>query len=189
MAYPGYQPPPPGYGYQQPPVAGYQPPPQGGPIVRAKRYYYYLTSCLNGLVISVPEGSTEPTRVCTAPKKPVKNANNQLWFLDDAGEGYYYIVSKLKPDDTLVLDIEGRSTENDARVKTSHRKPEHKSRQDRANQMWRVDPDGTIVSALHGKVMDVKGRNTAPGTPIVMFGKKAAHDRPQNQQWRLEPAQ
>ena len=119
-------------------------------------------------------------------KNPVKNANNQLWFLDDAGEGYYYIVSKLKPDDTLVLDIEGRSTENDARVKTYHRKPDHKPRQDRANQMWRVDPDGTIVSALHGKVMDVKGRNTAPGTPIVMFGKKAAHDHPQNQQWRLD---
>ena len=55
--------------------------------------------------------------------------------------------------------------------------------------MWRTDPDGTIVSALHGKVVDVKGRNTAPGTPIIMYVKKKAHQNPQNQQWMLEPAQ
>ena len=213
MAYPP-PPPPPGYGYQQPPGYGYQqpppsagypgyqhPPPTGypgyqpppttapGPIIRPKPYYYYLTSCLNGFVIDIPGEGTEPTRVCTNPKRPVRDAKSQLWFLDDAGEGYFYIVSKIKSDASLVLDIEGKKRHNDAFVKTYHRKREHKPIEERANQMWRVDPDGTIVSAMHGKVLDVKGRKTLPGTPIVMFDKKPAHKQPENQQWRLEPVQ
>jgi len=40
----------------------------------------------------------------------------------------------------------------------------------RPNQLWDFERDGTIRSKI-GKVLDIRGGNTAPGTPLIAYCK------------------
>lgn len=134
-------------------------------------------------------GYQERSRVSVCPQQKTR-VDCQLWFLDDAGDGCVYICSKCDPVGRLVLDIEGAKTGKGASIIIYHRKDPERNCKDTelpANQKWRVQPDGTLVSALNNFVLDIKGAKREAGTPIITYPKKVS-GQITNQLWTLEPA-
>lgn len=155
--------------------------------VRKQPFYYYIKSGMHEFVLEV-NGKSERSRINVCPKREVP-VDNQLWHLDDVGDGFVYICSKLDPLGGLVMDIERAKTGRCANIIIYHRKDPERSSRDKtpANQKWKFQSDGTIVSALNGLVLDVKGAKREAGTPLITYPRKEA-GLISNQQWYFEPA-
>ena len=155
--------------------------------VRPAPRYCYIKSRMHDFVLEA-NGNSERSGVSVCQKRKVP-VDHQLWFLDDAGDGFVYICSKLDPTGGMVLDIKGASTGKRANIIIYHRKNPERSSRDKnpANQKWKLQPDGTIVSALNGYVLDVKGAKREERTPVITFPMKES-GLLTNQLWSLEPA-
>lgn len=126
--------------------------------------HYLIVSKLNGLVLDIEGGSSQPgARVITFHKH---NKDNQLWY-DDPSTGT--IRSKLNG---FCLDIEG-----DQRLRVMPYQPGD------PNQQWERDPQGYIRNRVHrNKVLDIARANTSEGADICMWDATNG----QNQQWNFE---
>ena len=139
--------------------------------------FYYIKSRMHGYVLDVyGERQSPGTDVILYPKKPGA-ADNQLWYFEDAGDGFVYICSKLNG---LVLDIYGASGRRGTKIILWHRKS---SPEITANQKWKIDGD-FIVSALHAQVLDVKGASKAEVTPLIVWSKNVVDN--EHQRWEIE---
>ena len=138
---------------------------------------YYIKSRMHGYVLDVYRGRQSPgADVILFPKNPGA-ADNQLWYFEDAGDGFVYICSKLNG---LVLDICGGSGGRGTKLILWHRNSPPESM---SHQKWKIDGD-FIVSALHGQVLDVKGGSKAKATPLIVWSKNAVDN--ENQRWEIE---
>ena len=118
----------------------------------------------HGFDVSYEQGSTTVTRYLGAPPK-----------------GYFFLVSQLNQ---FVIDIEGKSTADGARLISYPRKDAGTE-----NQLWRFEAgqDGYffIVSKLNNHVIDIANSSTAPVTPLISWPRNTPVSS--NQQWQLEP--
>lgn len=137
---------------------------------------YFIRSKMHDYVLDVEGGKTQPgTKVILYPKKNPP-AKNQLWTLEDAGDGYVHIVSALTG---MVLDIQSGSRQAGALVIKWHRKQGRPA--DTANQRWQIKGD-MIISAMHGMVLDIQGASRNPSTPLIVWHNKSS----ENQQWAFD---
>lgn len=120
---------------------------------------FYLRSPLNGFVIDLPGGATQPgTRPIMYPRNSPQSTNQQ-WILGSSG----HIRSAANPD--MVLDIEGAKTQPGTAVILW---TEHKPAQ--PNQQWDFDAEGRIRSRLDPRlVLDIKDGNPAQGAQLIVW--------------------
>ena len=104
--------------------------------------------------------------------------NNQIWILEDAGDGYYFLVSK---NSGKVLDVAGASQEPGANVLQWFKHGGD-------NQQWKLEDAGdgySFVVAKHsGQVLDVAGASQEPGANVLQWPKHGGD----NQKWQLSNA-
>ena len=138
--------------------------------------YYHIQSKQTGCVLEIQSACAHPRTYIVVNQKSTnpEGEAHQMWYLEDAGNGYFYIVSKLN---SLVVDIKGASSTQGAYLIMWHRKspPENV-----ANQKWKFEGD-TIVSQLNGQVLEVRGASTSAGAYVVMSNKK--EPLPEHQHW------
>ncbi len=149
--------------------------------------YYFITSKLNGNVLDIQGGNTDPKTPIISYPQNSPTSDNQLWQLvptgpiDPAGgQSQYYIQSKLNG---FVLDIEGGNT-NPATPIISYPINSPASN----NQIWQIiesDIEGYfyITSLLNSYVLDIEGGNPAPETPIISYPQNSPTS--DNQLWSL----
>lgn len=113
----------------------------------------------------------------------------QLWYIDDAGDGYYRIACR--DDPSLVLDVNGGGTADKTGVIVSTRKDSNGE-----NQMWRLVGldttadgsdafDGKVFTLAPGHAADMRlalaAYSTANGTQMVIYDA-LEHE---SQRWRF----
>lgn len=95
--------------------------------------YYYIKSKSNGKVIDVPESKAEDGR--TLQCYSYNGGNNQLWRLENMGDGTYCIHSKL--NDSFVWDVWGASWDNGSAIALTYQ-------HGRPNQRFRFIHTSTV---------------------------------------------
>ena len=150
---------------------------------KPEQYYYIKNS---GYVLSLSGDINRPDQQLTGTRITIKEklrdgvlADSQMWYLEDAGDGYCYIVSKLNG---LVLDIKGANWMASTPLILW---PKNSPPTVIANQKWKIDvKKGAIVSQLNGQLLHVLQPGKS-GSPVVMMGKK--EEEAQQQTWEFEP--
>ena len=108
-------------------------------------------------------------------------ADSQLWYLEDAGDGYCYIVSK---QNGLILDIPKAQWEMGTPLIIW---PKNSPPTVIANQKWKIyEKAGVIMSQLNGQVVAMQQPETV-GSKIVMMKRKGQLEDGSSQQWQFEP--
>jgi hypothetical protein len=108
-------------------------------------------------------------------------ADSQLWYLEDAGDGYCYIVSK---QNGLLLDINRGQWNVGTPIMIW---PKNSPPTVIANQKWKIyENEGVIVSQLNGQVVAVQQPETV-GSKIIMMKRKGQLEDGSSQQWEFEP--
>jgi RHS repeat-associated protein len=129
--------------------------------------YSFIQSKLNGYVIDILNGSTQPQAPLDAYPQKTTGTDNQLWRLipDPAFPGYFFIQSKLNG---YMIDIPyGSNSQPQAPLDAS---PLTTTSLD--NQLWRLVPDpagsgySSIQSKLNGSVIDILNGSTQPEAPL-----------------------
>lgn len=147
--------------------------------------YYHISN--SGYVLALDGDTSRPdqqlagTRIVIKEKLRDKTlAGSQMWYLEDAGDGYCYIVSKLNG---FVLDISGaRWTASTPLILWPKNSPPTVI----ANQKWKIDvKEGAIVSQLNGQVLQVQQPGKA-GSPVVMMPRKGIIEDAESQRWGFE---
>ena len=148
--------------------------------------YYYIKNrsyvmALNGN-IDRPDQQLAGTHVVMKEKLVDKTiAQNQLWYLEDAGDGYCFIVSK---QNGFLLDTERAQWDIGTPIILW---PKNSPLTVIANQKWKIDKkEGVIVSQLNGQVIAVQQPETV-GSRIVMMKRKGQLEDGSSQQWEFEP--
>ena len=136
--------------------------------------YYYIKNChdrgyvmaLNGN-IDCANQQVAGTLVVTKEKLLDKTiAQSQLWYLEDAGDGYCYIVSK---QNRFVLDIQGAQWYIGTATIIC---PKNSPPTVITNQKWKIyEKEGVIVSQLNGQAVTVQQPQTV-GSKIMMAKRK-----------------
>lgn len=159
----------------------------------SKQYYYIKNVQQSQSVLSLagevdrPDRQFAGTRVVIKEKLDPSDAG-QKWYLEDAGDGYCYIVSMLNG---LVLDIDMASWAVGTPVIMW---PKNSPPKVIANQKWKIDQEeGVIVSQLNGQVVQARlsslpARPHVHTWPVVTMKRTALHHyEKQKQQWEFEP--
>jgi len=138
--------------------------------------FQYIESNLHGKVLNVERGQAiAGAHIILYSKNPA--ADSDKWSLQDAGNGYFHIVSKL--DQNMVIDVEHGQAKEGAQLLLYNRKYPASN-----NQLFRWHGE-SIQSALGGDlVLDVEGANRADGTKAILWGHKEGNYVP-NQTWRV----
>ena len=151
---------------------------------KPEQYYYIKNSVY---VLAVDGDINRPDQQLTGTRIVIKEklrdrvlADSQMWYLEDAGDGYCYIVSKLNG---FVLDIDGAKwTVSTPLILWPKNSPPTVI----ANQKWKIDvKKGAIVSQLNGQVLHVQ-QPGKPGSPVIMMGRKGIVEDAQPQMWEFE---
>ena len=104
--------------------------------------------------------------------------NNQKWYLEPTGDGYYVFKSVATGK---VVDVSGKSTSNGGDVIQWQKNGGW-------NQQWKiVAVDGgcyKFINRHSGKAMDVSGRSTADNADVIQWDDNGGW----NQHWKIEPA-
>ena len=154
-------------------------------LVLSKIQYYYIKNERSGWVLSLQERQdqyhVQGTKVVIQRKVDNADDSRQLWYLEDAGDGYYYIVSK---SSQLVLDIHSGSWQMKAPLIVW---PKNSPPTIIANQKWKIDlEEGAIVSQLNGQLVEVQNPDSV-GSPVIMMRKKRESEDASPQRWVFEP--
>ena len=153
-----------------------------------QQYYYIKNRHDRGYVMALngnidrPDQQLAGTLVVAKEKLLDKTiAQSQLWYLEDAGDGYCYIVSK---QNGFVLDIQGAQWDiGTATIIWPKNSPPTVI----ANQKWKIyEKEGVIVSQLNGQAVTVQQPQTV-GSKIVMAKRKGQMEDGSSQQWVFEP--
>ena len=147
---------------------------------------YYIKS--GSFVLSLagdvdrPDQMLAGTRIVIKEKVRDKLAvGSQLWYLEDAGDGYCYIVSMLNG---FVLNINNAQWTMSTPVILF---PRSSPPTVIANQKWKIDEkEGVIVSQLNGQVLHVQ-QNGISGSYVIMMKKIGATEEAVSQKWEFEP--
>ena len=104
--------------------------------------------------------------------------NNQKWYLEPTGDGYYAIKSVATGK---VVDVEKKSTQNGGDVIQWQSNGGY-------NQQWKIESVGNgyykIVNRNSGKCLDTSGASTADNADVIQWSYGGGY----NQQWSIEPA-
>lgn len=126
--------------------------------------YWIIGSPVSGKVLDVSEGSGIDGTNAGANVQlwEYNGGDNQLWTLEPAGDGYFYIKSKL--DNNLVLDLWGAQADNGTNIAVS----EFHGGDNQQWYLWDISvtlrPDWTATSytvsydALDGTLLDENGK-------------------------------
>lgn len=108
---------------------------------------------------------------------PATGTADHVWRFEDAGDGYFRIVSNLTGK---CVDVSGVSTADGARVVQW-------SYVGGANQQWRLAWAGAgvfkVIARHSGKLLEVSGQSTADGAIVTQWGDLNLA----NQKWRIIP--
>ncbi|KAL5505967.1 hypothetical protein EMCRGX_G007520 [Ephydatia muelleri] len=130
----------------------------------------YIETHLNGFVLDIEEGcQANGAKVISYPKNSPPSPN-QLWYLDYQPDGSFLIVSKLNGK---VLDCVGQGIEEQLIVWDRH-----------GGENQRFRREGNYLVTMRGLVVDVKGSNQAPKTPIIQYSKNSPASS--NQQFSIK---
>ena len=103
---------------------------------------------------------------------------SQLWLLEAAGNGYYYLVAQ---HSDKALDVAGANTEDKANVLQWQKHGGD-------NQQWKLDTAGDgyyyLVAKRGGKVLDVADASRGEGANVIQNTKSGSD----NQKWKIEDA-
>jgi len=133
--------------------------------------FFYIRSYLNGLVLDIEGGSSEPGTPCILwPQKEFQDSINQLWFQDP----HTGTIRSALND--LCLDFLGD------RVCIN---PYEAGNPD---QQWSTHGPFIINHDNPMHVLDVVGNDTEPGAAICRWERKAEATDNRNQKWRMENA-
>jgi len=128
--------------------------------------YFQIKGRQSGLYLDVKGASTSPRTPVILWNK--NNGDNQIW--------YHHPLTKTirSKASNMCLDLNG------------DRLCIAQYQSGRAEQHWAFNPSSNSIDSLsrHGKVLDVVGEGTAPGTEVCSWDR---HGGP-NQQFQLEPA-
>ena len=132
----------------------------------------YIETDLNGFVLDIEDGcQANGAKVISYPRNSPPSPN-QLWYLDYQPDGTFLIVSKLNGK---VLDCAGQGIEEQLIVWDRH---------GGENQRFRRDENYLVT--MRGLVVDVKGSNEAPKTPIIQYTCNRNCPASDNQQFSIE---
>ena len=148
--------------------------------------YYYIKN--GSFVLSLSGDINRPDQLLAGTAIVIKEkvrdklaAGSQMWYLEDAGDGYCYIVSMLN---RFVLDIKGAQWNMSTPVILW---PKNSPPTVIANQKWKIDvEEGVIVSQLNGQVLQVQ-QNEKSGSPVIMMKKIGVAEDAVSQRWEFEP--
>ncbi|MDB4727917.1 RICIN domain-containing protein [Saprospiraceae bacterium] len=129
--------------------------------VDAEKIYFQIVAKHSGLALDVFEASTDNDVKITQFNST--EANNQLFYLEDKGDGYFQIIAK---HSGLAMGVEGSSTENMAAIKQLTVTGDD-------NQLFKIEDKGDgyfQITAKHsGKALDVPGSSTQSGEAIIQW--------------------
>lgn len=137
-------------------------------IKKLSNHEYQITCEKSGKALDVAGASASAgTNVWQYSKN---NSNAQRWRFIDAGNGYYYIVSKLG----TVLDVNGASTTNGANVQTYTLNKSNAQKWKLSEVKYATPEEGTytISTALStNKVLDIASGSTNDGANVQLYEK------------------
>lgn len=154
------------------------------PSIPQKYYYIKNRSCVMALNGNPDHPDQQLAGTLVVLKEKIVDitiADSQLWYLEDAGDGYCYIVSK---QNGLLLDIQGAKWEMGTHLMIW---PKNSPPTVIANQKWKIyEEEGVIISQLNGQVVGVQQPETI-GSKIIMMKRKGQLEDGSSQQWEFEP--
>ena len=117
--------------------------------------FYKITNVMNGRYMNVLNNSTAPANIISFN---AGCAPNEQWYLEYAGNGYYYIRNRLS---ALYLEVIEKSSSNGVNIRQNRKATTDAARQ---LQMWRILP------------IDVDYETNAPAQPqgLTAEGRQAA---------------
>jgi len=102
--------------------------------------------------------------------------NNQKWYLEPTGDGYYYLKSVATGK---VVDVSGKSKSNGGDVIQWQKN-------NGTNQQWKIESVGDgyykLINRNSGLALDVSGRTTADNGDVIQWSYSGGW----NQQWKIE---
>ena len=138
--------------------------------------YYFIQSKLNDLVLDIDGyNSGRAGRLNMYSQKDMADADNQLWYFVEAGNGQYAIHSKLNNFALTSISVEG-----DPRFMTY-------PADGTTYQRWSLEFKGTeafITAAAYGLVVNINRGKTDRGAMVGIYEKNGED----HQWWRFIPA-
>ncbi|KAL5505976.1 hypothetical protein EMCRGX_G007529 [Ephydatia muelleri] len=135
-----------------------------------QRQDVYIETHLNGFVLDIEESNpANGAKVISYPRNS-PTSPNQLWYLDYQPDGTFLVVSKLNGK---VLDCGGQVVEEQLIVWDRH-----------GGENQRFRREGNYLVTMRGLVVDVKGSNQSPKTPIIQYSKNSPASS--NQQFSIK---
>lgn len=138
---------------------------------------YYLTSKVSGKVLDVAGGSIADMGNIQQWEKA--GVDQQKWMLEDAGDGYYFLVSK-KSGKVAAVDINSAKNKNNVIQYGKIAAAE--------DQKWKLEDAGNgyfyLVNKLSKKFLDVAGGKPENGVNVQQCEKNGTDA----QKWRFEVA-
>ncbi|GLY96924.1 RICIN domain-containing protein [Actinoplanes sp. NBRC 103695] len=129
----------------------------------------------SGKVLAIQDMSTANGAQLT--QWPPTGTADHVWHFEDAGSGYFRIVSD---HSAKVVEVTGGATTDGARIV-------QRDYASAANQQWRLAWTGlstfAIVARHSGKLLEISGQSTADGAVATQWGDLGLA----NQRWRLVP--
>ncbi|BAY42914.1 extracellular exo-alpha-L-arabinofuranosidase [Scytonema sp. HK-05] len=139
---------------------------------------YYLTAKVSGKVLDVSGGSTDNGANIQQWEKG--GVDQQKWRLEDAGNGYYYLVSQ-KSGKVAAADYKGVTGTNLNNVVQYDKVGAEE-------QKWKLEDAGngyfSLVNKATGKLLDVEGAGLTDGTNVQQCEKNGTDA----QKWKFETA-
>jgi hypothetical protein len=154
----------------------------GSPVLPALGKDYYVRSKVSGKVLDIAGGYTENrTNIHQWAKAGVPN---QIWQLEDAGDGYYYLISK-NSSSVAAVDIYDFNVNYHEKIGSSE---EQKWKLENAGEKWKLEYAGDgyfyFVNKLSGKVLDVENSGGENGTNVQQYERNGTDA----QKWKFEAA-
>ena len=113
-------------------------------------------------VLEIQKGYHEARSYITVSECKGPQAWYQHWYLEKAGDGFVYIISRLNG---LVLDIKGGSQSVGSYIITFSR---NSPPQSLANQRWKLSEGNSLISSqLHGQVLSIRYESTKAGVCMM----------------------
>jgi len=133
--------------------------------------YFYISSYLNGLVLDIAGGNSDPGTPCILwTKKDFKDSINQLWYQDPHTGTIRSCLNE------LCLDVAGDRVCINAYDEGN------------PDQRWSVFGTFIINHDNPTQVLDVVENNTEPGAEICRWNRKPEATDNRNQKWRIDYA-
>lgn len=140
---------------------------------------YLLVNAKSGMVLTVPDASTEERRQLVQANRNGSSA--QGWKLSRNEDGTYCMQSQFS-EKYVDLKADQSVAENGVSIIQY-------SYNGDSNQRWYIVPTGNgffrIMSAMSGKALCVKDASTAEGAPIIQWTFENEEDR--NDEWMFMP--